>query len=166
MKTVPKLRTASDLMLNRIVNNDLDVLVEISGDEAFKKYLPELYTIIQENGWLHILKTFETYFKRGDGCLWGIRKEGILVGFTAIMDITTIPYIFYAAHPSFRRKGYMSEALNAVIQYLFSNTKCNTINTTVIVNNFQSIALLKSNGFQVSSIDADKTLNMQLVNNK
>ena len=56
--------------------------------------------------------------------------------------------IGYAIYPEFQRKGYMQEALEAVIKTAFKNLKLHSLEANVDPDNFKSIALLKKLNFE------------------
>ena len=80
----------------------------------------------------------------------------LLAGFVAAMDLAENPTVFYAAHPSFRSRGYMKECMQEVILYLRETCKCSFVQTEVYEENVASISLLTSCGFDVIDKIDDK----------
>jgi RimJ/RimL family protein N-acetyltransferase len=54
----------------------------------------------------------------------------------------------YALSEAYWNKGIMSEALRALIIYLFTETKCETLKATTFLNNYNSQNLLLKLGFK------------------
>lgn len=143
-------------VLTRISENDLSVLQEIFDDVKTKRFLPELYELINTpNGIFKFVSTFELYAQNGEGYLWGIKHRNELVGFVAVMDLLDAPALFYAMHPNHRLYGYMKDALQGVLDCLSSKT-IRTISTDVYKENSISTTILQQLGFCVCKEDDKK----------
>lgn len=147
MNNVPLLFTAS-CVLTDIGQEDMSVLRQIVDDEQFQRYLPELYdqvkTPIGLDRFMHVTGV---YRQKNDGFLWGMRIDGTLIGFIAIIDISYEPTLFYATHPSFRNQGYTRESVMEVIKYFVRNFPNKQISTELFEENTRSRILLASCGF-------------------
>lgn len=89
-----------------------------------------------------------------------------MVGFKGIPNANGEVEIGYGIDPFFQRRGYMSEAVEAMIKWAFSHPECQVITATaVLVDNFASQKVLLRNGF--SEIDQDeKGINFRLERSK
>lgn len=156
MKVFPKIETPR-CVLNCITEKDVAVLEEIFRDIHTRKFLPEIYELIDTpNDVQRFFSVFEHYFTINEGFLWGIYKNKTLLGFVAIMDLSSSPALFYAMHPDYRQRGFMKEAIEAVIGFVCSNNLCCSLQSEVYKENLISINLLQSVGFDVMEADGQK----------
>ena len=127
--------------------DELCVLKEIFDDAETKRFLSEIYELLDTpDGLQNFVATFDFYTQNDEGYLWGVKHSDELVGFVAVMDLSYIPTLFYATHPNHRSKGYMKNALYAVLDYL-SSKAIRTISTDVYKENSISITILQQLGF-------------------
>lgn len=149
--------TTKRCRLRRLTCLDIPVLQEIFNDSLTKNFLPELQALVQGNAGVELLlSTFDAYLDMGEGVLWGINDSDRLVGFIAVLDLSCTPTIIYAAHPSFRSRGYLKESIQAVLQYMREVRRCSCLHSEVYKENVVSIHLLESNGFTIYSEDQTK----------
>lgn len=154
MTSVPTMQTLR-CKLESIGFDDISTLRQIFNDDATKQYLRELndLTSTEENLTIFI-NSFDRYAYNNQGFLWGVKFDSKLVGFIAIMDIPDYPTLFYAIHPSYRSQGIMKECATQVINYLSEKNICSCIHSEVYKDNYISIKLLESIGFE--KIDSDE----------
>lgn len=144
-------------LLDGVTDRDLPVLREIFDDPQTRKYLPELYELVDsDSGLQQFVSSFAAYAQRNDGYLWGIRHDGQLTGFVATMEFSSDPAVFYAMHPDYRSRGLMKDALCSVIDYLNKHEMIRTIATDVYKENEVSINILMQLGFTVNYEDEQK----------
>lgn len=142
----------------RISESELDILKEIFDDADTRRFLPELYELLDyPDGLQNFIATFVYYSQNDEGYLWGVKHCDELVAFVAVMDLSDIPVLFYATHPNHRSRGYMKDALQSVLGYLSNQKAVRTISTDVYKENSISIALLQQLGFCVCNEDDKKT---------
>lgn len=131
-------------VLSQITCADVTLLWEIFNDNLFSKFLPELSDVfVSQESLKTFIGTFNNYFGDGSGILWGIRLNGKLVGFIAIMDIPDHATLFYAMHPEYRNMRIMSEAIDEVVNFWTLNYSQITLNTEVYRANSASLAILQ-----------------------
>ncbi|MEM7715671.1 MAG: GNAT family N-acetyltransferase [Cyanobacteria bacterium P01_A01_bin.68] len=99
-----------------------------------------------------IVDIWKGNFKQQLGIRWGItvREQNIVIGSCGYKNINKKhrrAEIGYEIRGEYRRKGLMSEALNAVIKYGFEVIKLNRVEATVNCDNLPSILLLNKLGF-------------------
>ena len=99
-------------------------------------------------------------FEKKRRIFWGIRlKESYeLIGSIVFHQINSnqrYAEIGYEIHPDYQQDGYMSEALNTVLDYGKHILKLKTIEAFTHQNNVASIALLKRYGFSLSETKED-----------
>ncbi len=72
-----------------------------------------------------------------------------LVGFKGNPDANGEVEIGYGIDPIYQSRGYMSEAVKALVEWAFSHPECKAINATnVVPNNFPSQKVLVKNCFE------------------
>ena len=148
MKSVPALHT-NRCTLSAITQSDIPVLRQILDDAETQRFLPELCEEFQTLESLQkFVASFDKYLAQDEGILWGIRKDGTLIGFIAIMDIMTNPTLFYAMHPKHRNNGYTKECIIAALQFVNKINLCRIIQTEVYRDNEVSDRLLKNLNFR------------------
>ena len=158
MINFPRINTER-CILDQITNNDVNTLLYIIKDKLSKHFLPELYEICKtETDILHIIKSFDYYYHKEEGFLWGIRRYNRLIGFIAIIEISNNPTIFYSMHPIFRNKGYIKECIPSIISYIFDNNLCQHITSEVFFDNKPSLYILLSSGFCIEKKNKEKFL--------
>lgn len=148
-----------DLELSSILREDAAALLPIINDVATQRYLPHLCGLLnEENGIAILIEAFDKYSEEGSGFLLGVRKDNMLIGFIAVMDIPIRPSIFYAMHPIYRNKGYMTLSVGKVIEHLSNHQICSFLQTYISPNNIASKKLLLKLGFNL--IEENKAENM------
>lgn len=82
---------------------------------------------------------------------WGIELTGEkkVIGILEIFDIedNQMGYIAYRLHPGYWNHGYATEALQAAIQFVFSNTELDRLHANANVKNVRSNRVLEKCGF-------------------
>lgn len=156
MNPFPEINTRHSA-LTRISEDALGVLKEIFEDVETRRFLPELYELLDSsNGIQKFVSTFDLYTQNDEGYLWGVKHCDELVGFVAVMDLSDIPVLFFAMHPNHRFRGYMKDALQSVLVHLSNQKAVRTISTDVYKENNISINILQQLGFCVCREDDKK----------
>jgi ribosomal-protein-alanine N-acetyltransferase len=139
------------LLLRKLVEQDENEIYQLRSDESISKYLTrplcqsidEARSFIQrinigiENNeslyWAISLKNNPSLI--GTICLWNIswEHERAEVGFELL--------------PGFQKKGYMQEALTAVLDFVFNSMRLHSIEGVVAPDNRSSIKILEKNHF-------------------
>lgn len=157
MNSFPTLHTER-CTLSEITQCDIPVLRQILDDAETKRFLPELCEEFSTTESLQqFIASFDKYLLQDEGILWGIRKEDMLIGFIAIMDISSNPTLFYAMHPYYRNNGYMKECIKRTLHFLKKNDTIKNLQTEVFIDNFISRCLLNNVGFNLQMIENQKT---------
>lgn len=145
-------------VLNRITEEDISVMRQILNDRLTRKYLSELWTLVNtDEGIMQTLSSFYNLMEQDEGMIWGVRLNGDMIGFIAFMDLSFNPTVIYAMHPAYRFKGYMKECVALSVQYILDSGMCSYMQTEVHNDNTASVRLLQSIGFDVVSKDKLKT---------
>lgn len=157
MKELPVLKSPH-CILNCIMEDDIPVMRQIFDDELTRKYLSELWTLVEtDEGIKQMLSSFNILMKQNEGLIWGVRHNGSLIAFVAFMDLSCNPTVIYAMHPAYRSKGYMKECVALSVQYILDSGMCSYMQTEVHNDNVNSVRLLQSIDFEVVSKDKLKT---------
>ncbi len=156
MKSVPTLHS-DRCSLTVVTQSDIPVLHQILEDSETKRFLPELCNEFQISDSLQqFVESFDKYLSQNEGVLWGIRINDTLIGFIALMDITTNPTLFYAIHPSYRNNGYMKECIIATIRFVNEAKLCQIIQSEVYCDNVISARLLTNLNFKIYKQSGNK----------
>lgn len=107
-----------------------------------------------------MIDKWQENFKQQQVIRWGItiKEQNLVIGSCGYKKIITKhrrAEIGYEIFVEYRRQGFMSEALNAVIQFGFEIIELNRIEATVNSDNLASILLLKKLGFTEEGILRD-----------
>ena len=95
---------------------DLYLLLQ---DQQVQHYLPGLLPFCKSvDTALQMIKIFGMNYYDGNAILWKINHNGQLIGFIGIADISDTPYLFYAVSPTHRCRGYMTECVMVLKEYL------------------------------------------------
>ena len=157
MTELPVLK-APHCVLSRITEDDIPVMRQIFDDELTRKYMPELWTLVEtDEGIKQMLSSFNILMEENEGLIWGIRLNGNMIAFVAFMDLSCNPTVIYAMHPAYRSKGYMEESVALSVQYILSHGLCRYVQTEVYHENTISVNLLLSVGFNIVKRDHLKT---------
>jgi len=69
-----------------------------------------------------------------------------LVGFKGAPDITGSVELGYGIDPACQRKGYMTEAVGALVEWAFADPRCRRVTAETLQENAASIRVLEKNG--------------------
>lgn len=132
--------------MGEMQQQDISILQDIIDDNLTRHFLPELSQVSAQR-----LFGFFTFYRDIDeGLLWALRNiDKKLVGFIAIMDISTHPTLFYAMHPDFRGQGIMKEAVQEISRYV-STRLFGILYSEVMPMNVVSQHILLSTGFRLN----------------
>ena len=93
----------------------------------------------------------EAYAEQNNRLMLELKGENKVIGVLSFWDDSRrrVPAksLVYQLHPEYQRKGYATEALQALIRYLFEETNTQLITADAITQNAASQALLRKLGF-------------------
>lgn len=151
----PRLETER-LILREMKSNDKEDIFQSFSDENVTKYFSmNPFTSVKDSE--KIIKRAQDLFEQGKGIQWGIvTKEGSNLigtcGFETWRKESFRGEIGYDLRQSHWGKGFMSEALQAIIQYGFEHMGLNRIEATTRSDNTRSINMLYRLGFKMEGI--------------
>ncbi len=143
------------LRLVEITQEHLEDLFKLFGDGSVTKYYNIKTFKEPKDGQLY-LDWFINRFKEGLGIRWGIQLKGEagIIGTIGFNNFTKNhrANLGYDLQSAYWGKGYIPEALEAVIQYGFGQLQINRIEAEVMVGNIASEKVLLKAGFQQEGI--------------
>lgn len=146
----PTLQTER-LLLKQITPSDAPALFEMRSDKTVMQYIdrPLAQTVDDAQALINVITDM---LQTNEGITWGIfLKEGSplrgTIGFWKMQKENYRAEIGYLLHPSLQGKGYMSEALKAVLHYGFAAMQLHSVEANVNPANAASGRLLERNGF-------------------
>jgi ribosomal-protein-alanine N-acetyltransferase len=148
-----------ELRSNKQVNEFINRSGLITLDEA-KQFISKIEAGVEKNGWFYwAISLKEQQQLIGTICLWNtsVEKEMAELG--------------YELNPAFHGKGYMQEAVKAIIQFSFEQIQLKILTALPKAENLKSIQVLlkhqftlDENNLYVSKEDADGMLVYYLEN--
>ena len=138
------------LILRQMTEDDLDEFYILKSDRRIvEPYGAQPKTYEQARAFLEKLNA---YIRKDESIVWGIalKEENRLIGsicYWNMNDEGTKAEVGYELMVEQQGKGYMQEALEAVIQYGFQDMKLNRIEAVPNPKNFPSVKLLKRSHF-------------------
>ncbi len=146
----PELETER-LFLKKIRLSDAYDLHTYLSDAEVRKYMGiSPYTKIEET--YKEIEWYNKIYRTKTGIRWGIALKGdpTIIGSCGFLSMNQAHFraeIGYELHKDFWRRGIVSEAMAAIVQYGFEKMKVNRIEALVEPENTASLLLLESFNF-------------------
>jgi [ribosomal protein S5]-alanine N-acetyltransferase len=139
------------LLLRRLDVNDADEVLALRGNPEIMKYIPRPLAKSKEDALEHI-NMIEDKIVSNTGINWGITIKGNpkiigIIGHYKISPENHRAEIGYMSFPETNGKGYMSEAIKAVVEYGFEQMNLHSIEAIIDPGNAASERVLQKNGF-------------------
>lgn len=139
------------LLLRRLLENDLDEIIELRGNPENMVYIPRPLVSTKEEALAHY-KVIDDKINSNEGINWAITlKENPkmigLMGFYRIKPENFRAEIGYMILPQFNGKGYTTEAIKAIVTYGFDVIRLHSIEGVIDPRNLASERVLQKNGF-------------------
>ncbi len=147
----PVLRT-DRLTLRALRQSDIKEVFFLRSDPRVMHYLDRPKAKNQADAQEYLNKAI-LEMTENQGITWAITERGAdkMIGYIGYWRIDFANFraeTGYALHPDFWRKGLMSEALTAALDYAFTQTKIHSVLANVNPAHQGSIGLLEKHGFQ------------------
>jgi len=123
----------------------------------------EYKNLSQVKDYYNAYQCFRNLSSKTSNCDWffKLRRTGEYLGLLNLYDLDFDPEskyhkmcsIGYAIGEKHRQKGLTKEAVNALINYTFSELNLECITASTVNNNIASISFLQSIGFTINTID-------------
>ncbi|WP_264521466.1 GNAT family N-acetyltransferase [Flavobacterium sp. N1994] len=139
------------LLLRRLDENDADEVLALRGNPEIMKYIPRPLAVTREDALAHIAM-IEEKIEGNIGINWGITIKGEpkiigIIGHYRIQPENHRAEIGYMSLPEFNGKGYITEAIKAVVAYGFEQMQLHSIEAVIDPDNIASERVLQKNGF-------------------
>lgn len=139
------------LFLRRLDANDADEILALRGNPEIMKYIPRPLAKSKEDAIEHIAM-IESKIVDNTGINWGItiKDNTKIIGIIGIYKIYAENHraeIGYMSLPETNGKGYVTEAIKAVLQYGFDNLDLHSMEAIIDPDNIASERVLQKNGF-------------------
>ncbi|WP_293893244.1 GNAT family N-acetyltransferase [Flavobacterium sp.] len=139
------------LLLRRLNNDDAAEVLSLRSNPDIMKYIPRPLAKTIEDALAHIAM-IEDKIVDNTGINWGITIKGEskiigIIGHYKISPENHRAEIGYMSAPEFNGKGYMSEAIKAVVAYGFEQMNLHSIEAIIDPENIASERVLQKNCF-------------------
>ena len=140
------------LILRKMILTDAPQLFELrTGKETMKFIDKDKIASVQVAQ--EMIQSMDVQMQNNAAVMWGITLPGSAaiigtIGFWRIVKEHHRAEIGYMLKPEYWNKGYISEAINAVINYGFQKMKLHTIEANINPHNLASRRVLEKQGFQ------------------
>jgi [ribosomal protein S5]-alanine N-acetyltransferase len=144
------------LLLRKITLNDASDMFEYASNPEVSEYtMWSTHTSIEDTK--YFLKSLTKMYKRRELVDWGIvhKAEKKFIGTCGFVEWSMThsrAEIGYALSARYWREGYMSEAVNAIIEFGFREMLLNRIVGRCEVNNIASARVMEKVGMQLEGI--------------
>ena len=147
--------TTERLFLRKIELSDSDVILFLRSDKTVTKYIerPENRKTKNIADAIKFINELNEYLETNKSISWGItlKNNPKIIGTICLWNFSEnnkTAEVGYDLDPKFQRKGFMNEALKAIINFGFKNLKLDKIEAFTQYKNENSKKLLENNGFQ------------------
>ena len=139
------------LLLRQATQDDVEAVFAVFSDPKVTQF-HDLDTFSNLDEASRLIERRKKGFESGHGIRWAIasKQNNYLIGscgFTWLKEINAAE-VGYELKSQFWRQGIMSEALNAILQYGFSNREIQFVIAEIMLPNVASKMLLKKLNFQ------------------
>ena len=139
------------LYLRRIDENDVEEDFALRSNPEIMKYIPRPLAKTKEDALEHI-GMIEDKIVNNTGINWGITIKGNnkiigIIGHYRIQPENHRAEIGYMSLPEYNGKGYITEAIKAVVEYGFEQMNLHSIEAIIDPDNIASERVLQKNGF-------------------
>ena len=168
VKTFPKIESAR-LILRKIVESDCEVILFLRSDKTITKFIerPDNRKTKNKTDAIKFIKGINKEMENNNSFTWGItlKNNSKIIGTICLWNFSKdnrTAEVGYDLNPNFQRKGIMSEAINRIIEFGFSELNLEKIEAFTHKENENSKKLLKKNGFDFvkKGKDEDNTSNL------
>ena len=144
------------LLYKAYTQKDAQTLLNLRSNKAVSKYMDTTIPKCVDDT-LQRIEGYIKAFKEGKGITWAIvdKSTNTVIGDFAIHHIdkqNSRGEIGYILHPDFWGKGYMTEALNTLINFGFKDLNLHSFSATVNLENVNSKTLLLKFGFKLEAV--------------
>lgn len=133
------------LVLDELLPADRELVIEYCRDPIFESYMLTPWPYQPEHADMFIDKIAPAGWATGREYTWALRHDGTFLGVIGYRAATRdVGYWLGRPH---RGHGYMTEAVDAVLEWLFS-TDIDTVRWECVVGNLASMSVARKAGFR------------------
>lgn len=139
------------LLLKNISMDDREFIFDQFSNESINQYLYDAEPLVDIQGANEIIDFYLEPEPRAQHRWILITKEGTKIGtcgFHCWNPSEGICDIGYDLNPNYHNKGYMNEAINAILRFAQNDMKIKKVNACIYLENEKSIKLIEKNGFK------------------
>ena len=155
IQTFPVIKTER-LTLRKIEESDSDVILLLRSDKSINKFInrPENRRTKNISDSIKHIKKLNTDTKNNKSIAWGItlNENPKIIGTICLWNFSKdykTAEVGYDLNPNFQKKGIMSESLNSVVNFGFTELSIDRIKAFTHIQNENSKKLLVKNGFSI-----------------
>lgn len=139
------------LLLRRVIESDYPEIMELRGNPETMKFIPRPLVTTKEEALNHF-KMIDEKIESNEGINWAITIKGSpkLIGIIGHYRISAENHrceIGYMILPQHNGKGYVTEAVDVVLEYGFNDLQMHSIEAIIDPDNIASERVLQKNGF-------------------
>jgi ribosomal-protein-alanine N-acetyltransferase len=139
------------LVLRRICQDDLDGVIAMRGNPETMRYIPRPLVTTVEEGMAHIA-TIESALESNTAINWVVTLKDNdafmgVIGLYRIQPENHRAELGYMLLPEHHGKGYVTEAIDAVLAFGFETVNFHSIEAVIDPDNIASERVLQKNGF-------------------
>ncbi len=139
------------LVLRNIVHTDVQEMFEIRSNATTMQYIPRPLAKTPDDA-LALINMIRGFTEANERINWGLTEKGSdkligVIGYVNVKQESHRAEVGYVIHHSYLRKGYMYEALQAVLQYGFDVMNLHSIEAIIRPENEASIKVVEKAGF-------------------
>lgn len=141
------------LILRQLVNTDYNEIFALRSDDNVNKYLGRQPSKSIEDA-KYFIQIITENVKKNNSVYWAISLSGKLIGTICLFEFTDNNIkaeIGYELLPSYQGKGFMQEAVSAVLEFGFQHMGLNSIEAYTHSQNQNSTTLLEKFNFKKQS---------------
>lgn len=148
------------LVLRPLAENDVNEVYFLRSDAEVGKYIKR-DKLKDTDGALLFIRRIIRDVSKGKNYYWAIStpEDSTMIGSICLWnfnDTKTKAEVGYDLHPNFQGKGYMNEALNAILTLSFDTLKLTEVSAYTDYRNRASQALLTRNKFKLQNYERDE----------
>lgn len=140
------------LRFRKLTDNDVPAVLQLRSDPKVMEYIPRPLVSTQEEALAHI-KMINDKIDANTDINWAVTEKGNdscigIIGFYRTQPENFRTELGYMILPEHHNKGYVSEAVNTLLNYAFNALNFHSIEAIIDPRNIASERVLQKNGFR------------------
>ena len=147
----PELETER-LFLKRLNSQNIDDLFEIRSNKETMRFIPRPVAKTKDDA-KKVMDMINEAIDKNDGINWGlhVKETGKLIGIAGFVRINKNNYrgeVGYVLNSNYHKKGFMNEALDAILEFGFNTLNFNCIEAIIDPDNTSSMGVVEKLNFK------------------